>query len=66
MDLSWEVQYVKDIDWSPPDIIVFVSSKEIMEPWFVAFVDEGPSHLPYLPENSEEGYVRPRVTYPRT
>ena len=29
LDLSWEVQHVKDIDWSPPGIVVSVSSKEI-------------------------------------
>ena len=37
-----------------------------MELWFVASVDEGTSHLPSLPDHSEEGSVRPRVTYPRT
>ena len=37
-----------------------------MEPWSVASEDEGPSHRPSLPELSEEGSVRPRVTYPRT
>ena len=36
-----------------------------MESWFVVSVDEGPSHLASLPDHSEEGSVRPQVTYVR-
>ena len=68
LDFSWEVQHVSDIDWSSPGIVLSISSfvcQRNMEPWLVASV-EGPSHLPSLPEYSEEGSVRSRVIDPRT
>ena len=36
-----------------------------MEAWLVAFIDECPSHLLALPEQSEQGSVRLRITDPR-